>query len=179
MPTIVLRPTVGDHDGPHETTTGLWRALALRVEVAVKGDALLRELAAGAPPGLSPELALRASKLVNERHRRHLAGALRRATREAHRPAATRSSISIVDRAAVIDAESSIQALIDRLSSHQPAAPQGVAMAERLITDGVASPLYNKARPGTLREQLLAATIALELESEHDEFPVSQASERG
>ncbi len=61
MPTIAVRPRLGDHDDPPETTTGLARALALRLKVAVKSDALLRELAAGASPALSPELALRAS----------------------------------------------------------------------------------------------------------------------
>lgn len=173
MPTIAIRPTVGDHDDPHETTTGPRRTLALRLKVAVKGDALLRELAAGAPPLQSPELALRASKLVNDRHRRHLAGALRRAVREAHQPATTRSSISIVDRSAVIDADVAIQALIARLSSHERVAPQGVAMVERLITDAVASPMYNQSGPGALRRQLLAATAALELESDHGEFPLA------
>ena len=67
---------------------------------------------------------------------------------DAHQPVTTRSNISIVNRGAVIDAEVAIQALIARLSSHQPVASQGVAMVERLITDGVASPLYNEARPG-------------------------------
>lgn len=173
MPTIATRPGLGDHDDPHATTAGLRRALALRLKVAVKGDSLLRELAAGVPLGLSPELALRASKLVDDRHRGHLAGGLRRATREAHQPATTRSSVSIVDRGAVIDAEVAIQALIDRLSSDQPVAPRGVAMVELLITDGVASPLYGKATPGTLRRQVLAATTALELQPERHEFPLA------
>lgn len=173
MPTIAVRPQLGDHDDSHETATGLARALALRLKVAVKRDALLRELAAGAPPALSPELALRASKLLNDRHRGHLAGALRRAIREAHQPARTRSGVSIVDRAAVIDAEVELAALIDRLSSDQPVAPQGVAIVERLITDGAVSPVYNKAGAGTLRREVIMATIALEPESERDEFTLA------
>jgi hypothetical protein len=172
MPIIAVRSSVGDHHDSHQTTTGLARALTLRLKVAVKRDALLRDLAAGAPPALSPELALRASKLASDRHRRHLAGALGRAIREAHQPAPTRSSISIVDRVAVIDAEAAIQALIDRLRSDQPVALQGVAIVERLVTEGAASPLYNKATAGTLRRQVLAATTALELESER-EFPLA------
>ncbi len=98
---------------------------------------------------------------------------MRRATRDAHQPVTTRSNISIVNRGAVIDAEVAIQALIARLSSHQPVASQGVAMVERLITDGVASPLYNEARPGTLRRQVLAATIALELSPSTNEFSLA------
>ncbi len=173
MPTIAVRPSVGDHDDPRETTTGLWRALALQVKVAISGYALLRELARGAPTGLSPELALRASKLVNARHRRHLAGALRRATREAHQPATSRTSISIVNRLAVIDAEAEIRALIDRLSSRRPVTAEGVAMVELLITDGVESPLYTDASPGTLRRQVSAATIALEIEPDREEFSLA------
>jgi hypothetical protein len=173
MPIIAVRPGLGDYDRPQEGKTGLWRALALRLTVAMKRDALVRELAAGAPPGLSPELALRASKLVNERHRRQLVRALRRATHEAHQAPMTRASISIVNRRAVVDAEVALDALIARLSSDRAVAPRGMAMVERLITDGVASPLYNDARPGTLRRQVFAATIALGDESEGDEFPIA------
>jgi hypothetical protein len=173
MTTIAIRPGAGDHNDPHETTTGLTRTLGLRLKVAVKRDALLRELASGASTERSPELALRASKLVDDRHRRHLAGALRRAVREAHQPATIRSTISIVDRGAVIDSEVAIQAVIARLSSQQPVAAQGVAMVERLITDGVTSPLYNDASPGTLRRRVLAATIALEPGSDRHEFPLA------
>jgi hypothetical protein len=76
----------------------------------------------------------------------------------------TRSSLSIVHRRAVVDADVEIDALIARLSSDRPAAAKGVAMVERLITDAVASPLYNDARPSTLRQQAHAATVALEFE---------------
>jgi hypothetical protein len=173
MPIIAARPSFGDYDHTREPTAGLWHSLVLRIKVSMRGDALLRERAAGAPPGLSPELALRASKLVNDRHRHHLAGALRRATRDAHRPPMTRSSLSIVDRRAVVEAEVDMDAVIELLSSRRPVAVQGMAMVERLITDGVASPLYNDARPGTLRRQPLAATSALELESGGGEFSLA------
>ncbi len=73
----------------------------------------------------------------------------------------------------MIDAEVAIAALIDRLSSDQPVAPQGVAIVERLITDGTVSPVYNKAGAGTLRREVMMTTIALEPESERDEFPLA------
>lgn len=173
MPIIAVRPSLADDDHQPETTTGPWRALTLRLRVAVKRDALLRELAAGAPPGLSPELALRASRLVKDRHRHQLARALRRAIREAHEPPMTRSSMTIVNRRAVIDAEVALDALITRISSDRPVAAQGMAMVDWLITDGVDSPLYNDARPGTLSRHVSAARIALEPEPERGEFPVA------
>jgi hypothetical protein len=173
MPIIPVRPSLADYDHQPETATGTWRGLTLRVRVAVKRDALLRELAAGAPPGLSPELALRASRLVKDRHRHQLARSLCRAIREAHEPPMTRSSMTIVDRRAVIDAEVALDALITRISSDRPVAAQGMAMVEWLITDGVDSPLYNDARPGTLSRHVSAARIALEPEPESGEFPVA------
>jgi hypothetical protein len=85
----------------------------------------------------------------------------------------TRSSLSIVDRGAVVDAEAEIDAVIELLSSRRPVAVKGMAMVERLITDGVASPLYNDAAPGTLRRQLVAAASALEPESDGGEFSLA------
>jgi len=138
--------------------------LALRLKVAVKRDALNRELAAGAAPTRSPELALRASQLVGDHERRKVASAWRRALRDAHRPARTRSTASLVHRRAVIEAEGAIDALIARLTGADPIAAEGMALVEQLITDGVSSPLYNTAEPGTLRRQVMVATGALDPE---------------
>jgi hypothetical protein len=51
MPIIAVRPSLADYDHQPEATTGPWRALTLRVRVAVRRDALLRELAAAHLPG--------------------------------------------------------------------------------------------------------------------------------
>jgi hypothetical protein len=87
----------------------------------------------------------------------------------------TRSSMTIVNRRAVIDAEAAVDALIKRISSDRPVAAQGMAMVEWLITDGVDSPLYHDAGPGTLSRHVSAARIALEPEPEPErgEFPVA------
>ena len=138
--------------------------LALRLRVAVKRDALNRELANGAAPARSPELALRASQLVSDHERRKVANGWRRALRDAHRPATTRSTASIVHRRAVIEAEDAIDGLIARLTDADPIAADGMALVERLMTDGVSSPLYNTAEPGTLRRQVMVATEALDPE---------------
>lgn len=175
MPTIAVRPNLGDYDNSDTKTTAPRRSPALRVKVAVRRDALLRDLAAGAPAGRSPELALRASKLVTDRHRHQLAKTLRRTIREAHQPATSRVNISIIDRRAVIDAEVEIEALIARLTSERPVAARGMAIVELMITNAVESPLYGDAKPGTLRRQVAAATTALEpkAESERPELPLA------
>ncbi|MGH2885030.1 MAG: hypothetical protein ACRDPA_20390 [Solirubrobacteraceae bacterium] len=146
----------------HRHTTSPGQPLALRLKVAVKRDALNRELATGAPSARSPELSLRASQLVSDRERQKLAGAWRRAVRDAHRPATTRVTISVVRRGAVIDAEDAIDRLVARLTDVDPIAPAGMALVEQLITDGTSSPLYNAAEPGTLRRQVKVATEALD-----------------
>jgi hypothetical protein len=161
---------IREHRHPHRATAS-GRPLALRLKVAVKRDALNRQLVAGASPSLSPELALRASQLVSDRERHSVAGAWRRAVRDARRPATTRSTVSIVHRAAVIDAEDAIDGLIDRLSDAEPIAPGGMAFVEQLITDGISSPLYNAREPGTLRRQVKVATEALD--PELTELPVA------
>ena len=83
-----------------------------------------------------------------------------------------RANIVIIDRRAVIDAEPEIEALIERLESDRPVAAQGMAIVELMITNAVESPLYD-SKPGTLRQQVLAATIALELEPEPGELTLA------
>jgi hypothetical protein len=126
-------------------------------------DALNRELAAGATAAQSPELEMRAAQLVSGRERRRLAGSLRRAIRDARRPA-TLFDASLLRRGAVIDAEGAIDAAIARLTDAEPVAAEGMAMFERLFTDGGSSPFYNLAEPGTLRRQVMAAIDALDAE---------------
>jgi hypothetical protein len=51
--------------------------------------------------------------------------------------------------------------MIERLESSEPVRPEGMAIAERLLTNAERSPLYNPAEPGTLRQRVLAATAAM------------------
>jgi hypothetical protein len=166
MSIATVRSRTNNHRNSQNTT-----GLGLRIRVWAKRDALDRELAAGAPASLSPELALHASQLVSDRRRRQLAGTFRRAIRDAHQPALSRSRFSIVRRRAVIDAEGSIDALIGRLTDAAPVAVEGMARLERLITDGISSPLYNAAEPGTLRREIMVATEALD--PERTELPLA------
>jgi hypothetical protein len=140
------------------------RSLPLRIWVAINRDALTRELATGAPAAASSELTLRAAQLSSRRFRRRLAGTWRQTTKEARQPALHFAYTPIIRRRAVIDADDAINALIVRLSNNEPVAAEGMAMLDRLTTDGASSPLYVAAEPGTLRRQLMVATEAMDPE---------------
>ncbi len=138
------------------------RSLRLWMAVATSRGRLTRELAEGADSGSSPQLALRAEQLTGNRHRKQLTSTLRRVISEAHdrRPAPAR--VVIINRAAVLDAEDAIDALIARLSYAEPLRAEGMAIAERMLSNADGSPLYNPAEPGSLRRLVRVATEALD-----------------
>ena len=142
-----------------------------RVRVAVKRDALTRQLAQGADPEATPELILRAGQLTNNRRRRQMARTWRRTIDEAKRPAMTRAMVGIINRRAVLEGEDAIREMIERLSSPEPVTAKGMAMADRIVTDGISSPLYNPAERGSLRRQVLAATA--EMDPDTFELPIA------
>ena len=109
------------------------------------------ETPAEGTPTNQPALAMRAAQLGSRRHRRTLARSLRRAVEEAgvSRPPA-RATAVVTARAQVLAAAGDLLALADRLDSAQPAATTGVAIAQRLLTDAVESPLYVQAGRGAL-----------------------------
>jgi hypothetical protein len=158
------RPRRNHHEPDRAPDAGAtrWRQIVLRIRVALHGAALTKELAAGAPPGLSPELQLRASQLLSHRRRRQMARTWARTIEEAHHPTITRAHVSIIHRAAVIHAADAIRALIQRLTSDEPVTVQGIAMLETLLTDGLSSPLYDPREPGTLRRRIVIAAEALD-----------------
>jgi hypothetical protein len=141
------------------------------MSVAMKREALTRELAEGADPTSSPERALRASQLISGRRRRQLVRTLRRTVSEARRPPMTRAPMVIIRRGAVLEAQDAINTMIARLRAPDPVAAKGMAIAERIVSDGASSPLYTGAEPGALRRQVLVATA--ELEPESDELPIA------
>jgi hypothetical protein len=87
----------------------------------------------------------------------------------------TRSRIVITDRRAVLDAEDTIQAMISRLTSREPVRAEGMAIAERILTNAERSPLYNPSEPGSLRRAITHATAALDPQPPK----VARASNRG
>ena len=52
--------------------------------------------------------------------------------------------------------------MIARLRGPEPVAVKGMAMAERIVTDGLTSPLYNWSEPPSLTRLLLVATAELD-----------------
>jgi hypothetical protein len=52
--------------------------------------------------------------------------------------------------------------LAARLRAPEPVTPRGVLLVEKLLTDGLASPLYNRDRTADLEPTLLRCASALE-----------------
>ncbi len=136
--------------------------IRLRITVTAHRTALTRRLAAGADPAATPELALRASQLTSRRGLRQMARTLRRTVTEARRPALTRAPLSIVNRYAVLEAADAVQATIARLASPEPVCAIGMARLERLVSDGISSPLYDPVHRDALSHQLLLARADLD-----------------
>jgi hypothetical protein len=140
--------------GPH--------SVGLRLRVAAHRDRLNRDLAHGVNPASSAEHALRAAQLTSDRRCKELVRTWRDIVAEAHRPRLRISQVVVIHRPAVLDAEDAIHAMIERLSYAQPVSAEGMAIAERIITNADNSPLYNSAEPGTLRRMVHVATEALD-----------------
>jgi hypothetical protein len=87
-----------------------------------------------------------------------LAYASRRTISEAREPAISRSRVVIIQRRAVLQAQDAIKALIERLGSSEPVRAEGMAIAQRIVSDAESSPLFNPSEPHTLRRVILLAT---------------------
>ena len=119
-----------------------------RLRVLVNRPGLDARLAEGEPPSGDAVLALRAAQLCAPGTRSRVASGLERALTDDGRP---RLSAAVpVNRRAVQSARPYLAQLIEALRSPAPVAPQGVARAQRLLTDA-ASPLYPPAQPADLR----------------------------
>ncbi|HTU86892.1 MAG TPA: hypothetical protein VMF57_15050 [Solirubrobacteraceae bacterium] len=176
MPTIESPRRVETHEPRHTHTAPAdspTHSLRVRMRVAAKRTFLTRQLAQGADPSSTPELALRAYQLTSDRNRRRLARTLRRAISEARDPAVTRRMVSIINRYAIFEAGDAIQQTIARLASPDPVEVKGMAMLEQIVTDGLTSPLYNRAEPGTLRRQLLVTKAELDPTPSPHDLPIA------
>jgi hypothetical protein len=136
-------------------------ASMLRMRVAWLRPRLDAALAAGADPADRASLALRAEQLLDPRRRARFARSLLRAieSSEPHR-LPSRSAAVPVSRAAVLEARPALLALASDLTERSHPAPQGVALAITLLTDGD-GPLYRPATPGALRDAAERARAAL------------------
>ncbi len=168
MPIIASPPNAGLQDwGPddgHPVGHGARATASIvsRMRVAARRDSLTQALSGGADPAMSPELAMWAARLTADRHRRVISRTLRRTIADARQPALSRYGFVLIRRRAVLDAEYELDALIKRLYSPQPVAARGMALIQRIVTDGGWSPMYSPAAPGALRQLILLATEALD-----------------
>lgn len=119
-------------------------------------------LAAGAPPETTSALALRARCLVDLPRRRSIADSLRRIVREAHEGGPASQVRIRPSRARVTAASEELGLLADELAHPGPVAPQGVAQAWILLTDGT-GPLYGPGSPENVRAIAVRAADSLRL----------------
>jgi hypothetical protein len=111
--------------------------LVSRLRVRLFHWGLDSRLAGGVDPASHKDLEVRSAQLVSARHRRRLAEAVERVVREADaRPAPSFSVVLGVARDQIADARSSLLFLAYLLRVVDQPGARGVAIAERLLTDG-------------------------------------------
>jgi len=112
-----------------------------RLAARLRGTSLDRALAAGGSPDASVRLALRSRRLGRFATRVALARRLRGVIAQAERRPVLVTARVPVCRRKVLLARRHLEALAERLLAAGPVAPEGVALACRLLHDG-SSPLY-------------------------------------
>jgi hypothetical protein len=135
---------------------GLWQRLA----VCLRASRLDREIAAGASPDITADLALRAQALVRMSVRHDLAKSVQRIV-----DSSTGATVSGRPRVPlcpdrVTEARDELQVLIEHLRTPGPVAAQGVAQARVLLSDG-SGPLYHRGSRDDLRTRVHQAVDAL------------------
>ncbi len=112
-----------------------------------------RRLASGRAPESGRLLAARAERLTSLAVRGSLARHWRDLSIQAASPPVPRNPRAPLCRARIIAADSDIRALTSALSTSLSVPAQGVAMANRLLSDGT-GPLYNRSCPTDLSDAL-------------------------
>ena len=135
----------------------------LRLRLYVARGRLDRQIAAGCPCELSPALALRARQLIDPRTRQRLARSLRGVVQYVDRAVGRPVLVSavVIDRAAVSADRETILGLAERLEGVDPVNPRGIVLAQKLLTDGIDSPLFNRCCARTIAEAVWEIADAL------------------
>ena len=134
-------------------------SLRLRLRVSTQSTALDNELARGASPMQSRELALRARQLVEPKRRERLASALESLCEHAQRASST--TIVPLPRGEITQAGAWLLALAQRLRDPRPIYAGGAAIISVLLRDGT-GPVYTAGAGLELRRGLRAAAAALD-----------------
>lgn len=135
--------------------------LITRLRVALQRPALDGELADGVDPVASPALAFRAAQLTSDRKRERISATIARVLAEAERSPSGWSAAVPVNREELAESRSLLIQIEATLQSEQPVYCQGMAMLQRLLTDG-ASPLYGRSSKGALNDELERVIAALQ-----------------
>jgi hypothetical protein len=120
-----------------------------------------RLLAAGVTPAGSPELALRALQLTRARHRRVLADSLEEIVRMAHGEGRRRGTSPSLATRDIRASRSALLQLAQVLRENRDVYASGVALAQRLLTDGT-GPLYGHGLDDELWHATRDAIAALD-----------------
>lgn len=135
--------------------------LLLRTRVLLSRRALTHQLADGADPHGTHELAWRTQQLLSERHRGVLASSLERVVRTAEeRPRPHGAAVSI-RRQEILGQREQMRWIARQLrDSEREVGVRGVALVERMLTEGD-SPLYSAYAEESLASTLDQARVAL------------------
>lgn len=147
--------------------------LGLRIRTRFGRSELDTELANGADPSRSPELALRAEQLSSAAERARIANALIETLGDARRGHPMTLRVR-PQREAVRAAADEIWALVTRLRYEQQVGIRGVAMAARLV-DARSGPLY-RHDSGDLDDAIASAYAALGSTQQAASQPMAQAA---
>jgi len=131
-----------------------------RLLVRLRGFRLDQDLADGASPEASVELALRAQLLVRPRYRRELARAVGQLLATAQRRSCAGAMRVQVCRDRIRECEDELAGLIGRLQARGPVPAAGVAKAGLLLADAN-GPLYRRSSRDDLRARVREAADAL------------------
>jgi hypothetical protein len=127
---------------------------ALRLRVIWLHWSLDTELAAGVDPASDPALILRAAQLRSPKHRCRLAASVERLVGEAKAPRLPALTVAVpVVREPILEARDSLLFLAYLLRHADRLPPRGVAMVQRLLTDG-GSVLYTDTARGAVELQV-------------------------
>ena len=140
----------------HGRTPSSPLAFRQRSKARLQADELLL---AGAEPDGSL-VAERAAQLTSPRTRTALARSIDATVRELEGRVVP--SAVPLNRAGGRPQVELLSTLAARLRAPEPVTPRGVLLVEKLLTDGLASPLYNRDRTADLEPTLLRCASALE-----------------
>lgn len=135
-------------------------SLALRFRVLILSRRLDDDLARGASPERTSELALRARRLVDRPRREELAASLENLVEYAERRPAITDAVPLARRE-IRESSALLRMLAARLRDPRPVYARGAALISQLVHDGT-GPAFTPGAGVGLRRAIRAATDALE-----------------